>query len=637
MVACLVVALLIYLAGITLLFPILVLLAFMLFLPTPGVLNSWFGRFILALFFTYSAVQVAAALQFLIDPHGKFKLIAILLLLLTALGVIFFGKASVESKVRFINGRDVCALIGCLFFVLPFLPVVAGSHSTQRIARIGTTQIVDAVTHYTLIGNLNSSQNFNYDPNVYYPAGYHIATAFLERSILGDLGALSWNAHVYIFFYQYLLSGIILCYLLITFGYQVMDWLLGKKSRPYTVLSLALAIGTAVTLTALWLFVSEGFLNYFYVCAALLTGLCYILDPELRGSGFVLFKSKRYRDKWPLVAYLILTLGIAYTWPLLTPPVLIVALLFVLPRDIDSLKEFPAASIRPENIAPYLVVVLTLPAVYFQLHYNMKGHNSLAANGALQSFDLPLLIVLIAIVAVVIGWQKCKTELRNHIVSIVMPFALLSTVLTALQYLQYGQVRYYPIKSTMPLEMILIVIGVTTFAYVLSVSKLSWFAQFISLPTITMFIVVANIGMLQQPFGEVRSLFRGYLGNTELLAKDTTQVSRLGAQGKITPYDVTILHYSSSDNVLYAQIETAMWSATMAHPYNDLPLDNCSGWQYILLNKPVSALQQSQLKGVVSSCVQLSVERHRKYYIVTDQNSVRALRTIFGNQATYVY
>ncbi len=604
-------------------------------LPMPKLMSSWFSRLLVGLLVVYSLLQMSAALQFIIRPTGRFNLIMTIFVVLLGLLLALFGTSK-PLKRKFVNFRDGCALTGCLFFIIPFTPILAGNHSMERIAKIGGVQIVDSIAHSEMISNYATTQNLGYKQSGYYPSGFQISTSIIQHSFFGSNENHSWRFHALLYFSDYLFFGVLLCLTLVYLGFAVLYGLGDKLPNRSAFLATGLTIGLSAAITNLFLFMNEGFLNYYYITAALFTGMLYLF--EGRGA-FGQLRSSTLADKWPLAAYLLLGVGASLSWPLLTLPILIGAGLWALP---GSLKELQGARkvLAVANLPILFIVTFHVLALYFQLHYSPGGQTEIDAHGGIHSFNLPLLLIFILVFTVVICWKNLSLAFRKSLVAALLPYVILVVALMLLQFFLLGEARYYLMKCAEVMELGMVAITAAVLVHLLSRSGLDVIAVLVGAPTIMLFVILATIGTLPQPLIEARSLFRDYskIGKPPYFDSDARLISDIGGQGLIDNFNVSIIHEDPSSHRFVAHVQTVSWAHIMSTHKNDAVAGKCFERQGgLLLNAIRDDSEQQSFIQIARACVDQATQNGRSYYIVTDQASVPKLKDVFGESVRLVY
>lgn len=622
-----------YLLGFRTLLPLALLGSLAAFLPMPRIFSSWLGRLVIAFLLLFALLQIAAALQYITAPSGKFDLIAAITVALTILVIYLFGTTSNLYSRQIISLRDVWAVVGGFLFLLPFHAILLGHAPLFRIAQIADSQISDSVNHYVQIDHMSRAQNFNYTAS-YYPSGFHITTAFLEDTTVKNIDTISWQAQAILFFSQYLFLGLLLIYVFIFFVFGLMDHL-KIEAHWLLYLAAALAAGMSLTVMHLWLFIEEGFLNYFYICATLLVAAAWLLEgnPAYRSD-------KQWRTYiWPLTAYLLLGAGVSLSWPLFTP-VLLVSLLCIVVPTLPHFRKQPG---RYSLIhLPVIVLgLINLLAIYLQQRYTTVASGSeLNLGGAIHYFNFPFMLIGLVVFAYVVYSGKFKSISTRLSINLV-PYILLAVGLEVYQYFTLGMASYYLIKSAMMLEMLLLGLLIAVLFYWGRLARLSHFANGSLVIALVFFVVIGTLGMAQQPLNEIRTLFRNAsgIGTPAYIHTDSEAVASLGKHGVLNNYNTTILHYDSTGDQLYAQMEVGLWAHIMA-PYTsannskaNVAGDRCSAMQYNILaygsGNETQAQSQAQLIRAVRQCIGDAKQQGLKYYIITDQQSTAELEQLF--------
>jgi hypothetical protein len=637
-------ALLVYVLGVEWPLVLTVTAVLAVFMPMPKVFNSWFSRSLLAILFLYAFLQIAAIGQFFIYPAGKFAFMAVLLVLCTGAAIGLFGNREQSKVIRICTFKDMAAMLACVLFILPFAPILAGNDSLRRITDIGGVQIIDSVMHQASLNDyayFQSLDRFSGAGN-YYPAGFHISTAFIEHSAVGSPNELSWAAGARLYFAQYMILSVLLCMTLVYFSFGLM-----RSFRPNnlddrtSVIIVALAVGGALTLMHLWLFVSMGFLNYYYVCIAAIAAACYLLDEPIaydERKG-IRFNIKNYG--WPVSAFLLISFGASCSWPLLTPVFLLSAAFVLLPIKLAVIKNhFKQLLIVYIPIA--VMMFLHLLMVYMQSSHRQGNGDLITMAGALGNFNIPFLLIGLGVILVVIC--KKMTSLSTGLLAIVLPYVLLVSGLMALHYLTLGEARYYVIKCAMLLEMLSIAVIAVYTTHMIKNAGVSGLLRFVSVMGVMVFVILATVGTVALPFREIRGLFRQELhgGIPPFFESDSRNIAKLGDAGKLQDFNMTALHYDAPADRLFAHTETVAWALSVS-PYgmddNKTGMTrNCFSSQFFILTEDVNTPAiQDQLKKTIRDCIDIASAHHRAYYIVTDDASAGKIRAIFGDKVKIVY
>lgn len=634
-----------YLLGLEGLFIIVVLGVVTTFLPMPRVFSSMASKALMAVFFLYALLQLAAMAQLYTYPSGKFAYIALLVAIVTGLLVFAFGRVP-HNRVPAVSLKDVGVVVGCLLFVLPFVPIIRGDNAVDRIAQYGGIQVIDAVVHYGSTATYTDVQSLRQDYTLgrYYPSGFHIATGFIEHSVVGNVRNQGWKTNTIVYFSQYLLLGLLLGAVLIYFGYAVFE-ALGKQLDVTSIAAVALSVGLAGTILFLWEFIDLGFLNYFYVAAAVLMSATYLLDQRWEYNPAKALRGNRETYLWPAFAFLFVSFGASFSWPLLAPVFLLTAgyglvVSLTLPVACRNVRTLVVLSLPLAAIG-----LLHVATVYIQTRYEANNSALVLLGGALQNFNILILVVGVGVTAVLVA--KNLNQTAERLLILVVPFAILVFGLMVLHYFNLGEARYYVIKCALLLDMLFLGFGAAGLAIAVRSLRLHHLVRLSTVVVGVLFVVVVTMGSVPQPFEEIRSLFRQQSGAglPPFYESDTAIITSLGASDKLQNYNMTILHYDASGNRLFAHIEPALWANTMA-PYaldnvpqttGTQPRATCFGQQLNLLAYGTNQTgEQGSIRRWVSECIASAAHSGAAYYIVTDPASVPTLREMFGSTPVLV-
>lgn len=637
------VALLLYAIGIKLLLLPVILLLNARYLPLPAVFRSWTSRLVVSFMFVMVLLQIAAALQFLILPSSNFLALAAILVLLQIVLWWFIPVIKQEQRPWF-SRSDAAALIVAGFFLIPFAPILLGINSVYGISKIGGIQAIDATNHYVGITEMMREQHLDYTYGHYYPKGFHIATGFVENTVMADQFSLGWRGNAWLFFAQYIVSGIVLAYVAFYFALSLLR-LLGQKAESMgSKLLLAFTLGPPLALFYLIPFVPHGFLNYYYVIATILLGATFLVawranHRETANEWGEFLNSDDAR--WALCAYFILVFGAAVSWPLLIPPLVLAGVWFALPSGILN-KDFLRQVFSKRGFPLLLLLALQLVPIYFQLRYTADSSQGINAVGGLRIFHS---LVLLAGVLVLFGALYSKQIQDAHkklLANIYLPMTVFITLLIALQYFTVGEVRYYGIKTAMLLEIMLLVLAVVLLVRAHLERGLSGVKYAIMLPAIPLVLMIGLMTTVSNPLKDLRDLFRDY-SNQEKPAffdHDMSEYARLGSKGDIAHYNSTILHYNSESQKFSAHSQATFWANMMRYDGDkeDFNALLCNSTLYSnLAFGTYTNKEQLALITKVRECAKMANEMNLTYYIITDKDSVQAIRDTFGDIATLVY
>lgn len=632
---------------------LIVLVSVATFLPMPRVFDSWFSRLFLSLFFLYALLQLAAITQLYVYPGGKFAFMGVLLALSTAVLIGLFGRRTPERGLAILRAKDIVALLACVVFILPFSPILRGNDSTQRIGEIAAVQVVDAVTHQSVVVGYTESQTLQADYKVgrYYPTGFHISTAFIEHAIFGNINNMSWESRVILYFMQYMVLSVLLCMALVYTSFTLLARLRQKASVDFVAnLTTGITAGVATTVMHLWLFVDAGFLNYYYVCAAAVIAVCFIIDARIRYDEKAKIRKNRQQYAWPVFAYLLLTFGAAASWPLLAPVFLLSASLALLPLSPRVILKYWQPFVWV-CVPLAIVALLHVATMYMQSIYSKSNNDLVLMAGVLSNFNVIFLLIGLGVIGLIIARRARYVEVTG-LMAVILPFVFLLLGLMALQYFKLGEARYYVIKASMILEMLLLAFGVAYIVDSLRRTGMDSLMRSLCSFGIVLFAVFLTIGTLPNPMIEVRSLFRKQSGAgiPPFTEHDVRAVSQLQLENKLQNFNMTILHYDPAADRYFAHIQIAAWAQTVSKYGIDTDKtsgsidvftnrnQSCFGKQFHLLTQPVTTPDmKKELEEVVQTCARNATKNDQRYYVVTDKESAATIQTAFGRAVEVVY
>ena len=620
---------LLYLLGQYWVLTLLLPLIFVFTVKFPKILSSFASRYLASLLFVYGLLQIGAVIQFFLFPDSNFTALAVITLVLSSLliGILRSDTINKYRSFNLVNRLDVYALLCALVFVVPMS--VFATSSSETLAFLGGIQGVDGVNHFIFTSLLSVSQHLDYSIGSYYPKGFHIATAFLQTGIGIDAGSSTWLSSSRNYFIQYVVLGGALLYGLYYLFASLLSSVLSKKVSVFVYLGASLAIGLTVSLFFLTNFVYNGFLSYFYICLTIVFGIIYLLD-----STSTDIKEANYRDKQKvLISFLILVLGASMSWPLLTPILLLTAFLYF----IYIFKAVRKKIFSLNNLAIVILVVLNLTSLYMQLKFaGSDSAEGVSLTGGLTIFHTSLLLAGIVTFVFLVYRANINERLKLVLQQIFLPIIAFVVVFALSQYLLLGEVRYYAIKTSFLLEILLVVLMIAGITIVMThESAKSWYYIF-SIPVVAIGIIGGLIAVSGNPLQDLRNIARPITGvalpaNFE---QDTRELTSAVSEGLVDASNAVTMHVSESGN-LYTHMQDYYWSIAMSYDgsYNGFKSLNCGDEIYkILFKQDFSVAVQRELKDKINECIQLAAINDKKYYIVTDDASEKLMKNIFTQQ-----
>ena len=632
----LVVSLLAYALNVKVFFVVAMVIVVALHAPLPRIFSSLLSRLVVAFLLVFSIIQIAATLQFIMLPHSGFRTIALLCFLLVIVMLLLSPTPpATPQRWKIVDNKDLGAVIVIAFFILPFAPIFAGQKSMEKIATIGSLQAIDATNHYAYIAEMTRSEHLNYSPGNNYPKGFHIAQGFIQNAVFKNQANLSWSSNAKLYFMDYMLWGSILAY---SIFYLCISWLessVGRLKDRYVRLQhliVALCLGPTLSLLYLLSFVNEGFLNYYYACITVTVGVVYLAE----------ISSSKVKNEWWKFGYLLLVFGASASWPLLTAPLLLTAVFFILP---DDLRRASSVLWRRSMIPVYAVFLLQLLPIYFQLHYaGLTGTQGINAQGGLREFHPYVLLAGLVILACIVCSRKVPEAHKNMILKVFAPFFGFIALLIIFQLFTLGEVRYYVLKTSLLIEILVLVLGAATLVRVYNDNNTFKGAPLygLLLPAIPLLAGIVLISSVANPLKQDRDLFRAFAqeASPAYMGNDDSLYVQLGEQGKIKHFNSTALHYDVAQKKFFAHMQAPFWANMMQYDATDQDSQalRCIGFIYNnQLFGTFTPPEQLKLENKVRSCVQLANNRGAVFYIITDKASAPYIRAEFGSIATIVY
>jgi hypothetical protein len=293
---------------------------------------------------------------------------------------------------------------------------------------------------------------------------------------------------------------------------------------------------------------------------------------------------------------------------------------------------------------PLLVAfALQFIPIYFQLKYSgADASQGINLTGGLKEFHGLVLLAGIVILLFCIFGRSVSDAYRRALFALFLPLIAFIGLLVAMQYFMVGEIRYYVIKSSWLLEIMLVVFAlaalVATITSTKAVSaKFAWLFPII--PVCAMLLLVSGIN---NPLKDVRDLFRNYSAEAkpDFFDHDMGVYTKLGEQGKIEHFNSTLLHYNQAQGKFYAHEQLTYWSNMMQYSASrhDFVALNCAGALYSnLAFGSFTPPEQQAMIAKVKQCAAMAHAVGEDYYIITDQASVPYIRHTFGSSVAIVY
>jgi hypothetical protein len=144
------------------------------------------------------------------------------------------------------------------------------------------------------------------------------------------------------------------------------------------------------------------------------------------------------------------------------------------------------------------------------------------------------------------------------------------------------------------------------------------------------------------PFYDLRNLFRTEASQEKpaFFDADVSNYTELASKGDITKFNSTLVHYDAKKDLYYAHMQLPYWMNMNGYDglvESSLPSLNCNGKLYSILNFAApSEEQQSEFKDMVRKCIAFAKVNNKTYYIVTDKESSRYIRSEFTDNSVTI-
>ncbi len=596
-------------------------------LPYPRVMQSILARVVAGVLLGMSVLQVAGALQFFVLPGGDFGALSVITTVIV-LGLVYALRSIPRQSIVMFDRKDLGGIVTALFFALPFAVLCFWGNDLAHITTFASVQGSDGANHYTAIAEMSKDQHLNYRTVAYYPKGFHLASAFVLHGLSLNQPDQDWAGNARVYAGLYVVWGVVLAYVVFYAAAQMAETFSRSKRPP--LLLLALALGPPLALMYLCIFGLEGFLNFYYICAAVLCGAMFLYDAAL----------ERRDGQWPVVASLLLFFGIAMSWgPLLTPALLLMPALYLWPLLPGRPKALARLLVSREWRWITLVFVLQLVPLYLHVRYaHLSSQQGLNATGGIRAFHYGPFLAGLAIMGYLLVGRSVDAAWRKLAGNVLLPLSILVGVFACIQYISVGELRYYAIKTSYLFEIIALVAIAVVVAEALQRSRATALQRWLALPTIVGLGMVMLAGVSANPFQQARSMFGPLVHSVRRIDPDVLRYTQLGSAGVLATNVVDI--HENPAHTLSGNAPLTNWANLMQYATDSRPADGlCSGRIFSLETSPLSSGndQNQQLTVAVKDCIAAANARQRPFYIVTDAGSAPQLRDIFGSQATYVY
>jgi hypothetical protein len=635
------VSLVAYLLGFKLLLVPVLLWFLVRYMPFPKLFQSKLSRLVVSFLILVSLLLLSIVVQFFLFEDRGFGILAVLLTAATMLTVWIAHPYKVkEPSAPLVDRKDAAALAMALLFIVPVISLTGVlKSSVVDVSRFGAIQSADGANHFMIFSTMSDVEHLDYRGGSYYPKGFHLSVAFIQDSAYLNPTEHRFGINARLFVLQYIFFGALMAYMLFYLCRFVAD-ILSVRSKRQRNLQLALTLGLPLAAFYLLSFFYQGFLNYYYVITAVAAGLIYL------HSAFAADKIRRPDGRLFLLGYLVLTFGVSMIWPLLMPPLVLIPLMYLLPpKDEFRLARLPAllrSIVAKENLLIIGGFALHLIPVFMQMRYAiMDTGEQFTAHGSIRVFQAGILTAGLLLIVYISLNERFSDEVRRFVSAVFHPLYLFIAALAIAQFFTAGEVRYYAIKSSFLLEILLLVIVTVGLVYAYNNSKASWM-QKLYMPALTLIIgFLLLAGMHGNPLKDVRELFRTQsgFGTPVFFDSDVKKLTDVASSGKVHDTNLAVLHYDAESDKFYGNMAPANWITVMQpKPASDPFTQMCNSELYTIATyREFDKVQQLDLKAKARECAQMAADRNRDYFVVTDDASAPHIATLFGPHATVVH
>ncbi len=617
-----------YLFGFTTLYVIAAVYVLAACLPYPQMLRSLVARLVAASLLLFSILQLAAVVQFFAFPTTGFTVLS----LLSTFGIMGLVAGLRRHAVRprmLWEMQDKAAMVAVLCFVIPFAVLCFWRNDPTHILAFASRQSPDGSSHFIAVSEMSGTQHLNYRTVQYYPKGFHLASAFVQHGFHANQYELNWAGNARFYIATYLLWGSLTAYLLMYLVFHSLRSLIAKRQLPHILV--AASVGPWLALLYLFPFAYEGFINFYYICSAVILGVLFLYDYRLSQTA----------DTWFMDAYLLLVFGISMSWgPLLAPALLITPLLYMF---ADATHPRQLLAWITDKTQRWVVAAFAMQLVPLYLHVKyaqLSSQQGLTATGGITAFHFGIVLLGLAVILYVVCAKQMAAELRKLVINVGMPLYALVGFLVCLQYFTVGELRYYAIKTSFLLELLILAVSAALALAIIIKSSLTPLQRWVVAPVFLSMAAILLVGITSNPFAQTRMMFKDitHITNAAAYEPDIHQFAILGLKGQLNSTNTADLHVDAGGK-LVGNALLPNWANLMQHSTDGTPEAGlCSG--RIFAAQVYGAGQPTPQEALIQSvkdCIVQAKLRHRPYYIVTDKQSVPKLQALFGNEVRYLY
>lgn len=588
-------------------------------LPYPRVVKSMFSRFVFALLLSFSFFQVAAAVQFFMAPQSDFKILTLVSTILVLVAVLFFGSKRTSAKHIF-DSKDVGALITAAFFVVPFAFFTTWGNDLARITSFGAIQSPDGSAHNSMLSEMHHNEHLTYGKNGYYPKGFHIAQTVYMDAFNVHQSDLDWVGCVRLFIAQYIIWGFILAFVLYYLGQKLLELVRRKASISGNIM-LSLLVGPSLSAFYLFSYSQQGFINYYYICAVFAASLLFLSGLRLRST----------KDFWLTIAYMAFGFSVAMSWgPTALPLFVAVPALYMI---YDFKKVSDIKKLWSKKYLPVYVGFLTfLVPVYF--HFKYYEQNQFTNGGSITVFNGVFVLAGLLLLLFVMVNKRVAYDLRRFATCSLLPAFLLVGGLAAVHLLLVNEVRYYAIKTSYMLELVLLVAFAVLFMELFYASKMKEVVKWLAMPVVFGVLIFLLLLVNGNPLLPERVMAGGPAFHKE----DVQKMVELGKLDKIRSYNVVVLHYDFDAKKIFGNQLLPGWAGNVSQNLDVVggSLSYSSEIYGLMTYGGGSKAEQQKVLDNVKKCAEEYAKQGRAYYVITDDASKGYFEGILGKAVTFL-
>jgi hypothetical protein len=592
--------------------------------PMPSVFSSLISRLTPALLIFFGLYQIIATVQQFYFRDSGFIVAAVITTVLLIVSAYLFTISLKDRTVliksdKIISANDIAGFAAVLIFLIPFATLLLKGDMYENIAQVGGIQAIDGANHWGQIYSNSYAETIRYDRDHYFPAGFHITTAFIQDSAGLNPNSTGWkiNSLAFIAHYAIMASLLIMTSVFLVFG------LIRDTIANWQRFLIVVALVPSLIVFFIIPFIYSGFLNHIYMCAAIVLAAIIFIERYRQKQN----KESRRQMIDPIYAYYVVAYGATMSWPLIAPPLILAPLLIGLSGLSWKLNKQLVMHLIPYATGTLLLAV---PVLIQYFTSPIGPASSILLDGGLKIWHLGLYFSCAIFIVWLAARQRVLDQMRAFGV-FGLSFLVLIIGLALLQYFVAGDVRYYTIKTSSFLEIFILILFV--YGVVIAIGKSK------SLTSLTLgvlavpVIMVLAISFNDNPLKDARSLFRAYSHEEKppFFNADTHALLGPAMDDKIHDGNYMTLHFASESGKIFAHPQIPFWFNTIKKDMvNGDKASSCLKDIYkILLFGNYTDESQIELKKTINTCALVVGEHNEPYIIITDTGSYDAIKSMF--------